>query len=75
MDTLHKMAPALLGSILLANEEKHESLKPSSASCGNGDIDSGVLEGGLRYGEITAISGASGTGKTTVSVTRDRGLP
>ncbi|KAL8639598.1 MAG: hypothetical protein Q9228_003380 [Teloschistes exilis] len=57
-------APPLSGSTLLANEEKHESSRPAPASCGNWAIDTGALDGGFRYGEITSIAGAKGTGKT-----------
>ncbi|KAL9581339.1 MAG: hypothetical protein Q9212_003960 [Teloschistes hypoglaucus] len=57
-------APPLSGSTLLANEERHESSRPAPASCGNGAIDRGALDGGFRYGEITSIAGAKGTGKT-----------
>lgn len=67
MNSFHEAAPALLGSTLLQSEEKHESLKPPPASCGSRDVDVGVLEGGFRYGEVTAIAGANRTGKTAVS--------
>ncbi|KAL8719957.1 MAG: hypothetical protein Q9225_003105 [Loekoesia sp. 1 TL-2023] len=67
MSGLAEAAPALLGSTLLANEEKHESTKPASASAGNRLIDEEVLDGGFRYGEITSIAGAIGTGKTTLA--------
>ncbi|KAI4116026.1 MAG: hypothetical protein LQ345_003488 [Seirophora villosa] len=67
MSSFHEAAPALLGSALLRNEEKHESLQPTPASCGSCDVDVGALEGGFRYGEVTAIAGANGTGKTTLA--------
>ncbi|KAL8967055.1 MAG: hypothetical protein Q9197_005640 [Variospora fuerteventurae] len=67
MSNFHEAAPALLGSTLLQSEEKHESLKPPPASCGSPDVDVGVLEGGFRYGEVTAIAGANRTGKTALA--------
>lgn len=67
MASLHGATPALLGSTLLANEEKHESLRPTAASCGNEAIDREALDGGFRYGEITCIAGVPKTGKTLVS--------
>lgn len=67
MNGIAEAAPALLGSTLLANEEKHECTKPASASAGNRSVDGAVLNGGFRYGEITSVAGAIGTGKTTVS--------
>ena len=68
MTSSGETAPALLGSTLLANEEERESTRPDSASSGNRSIDAEVLDGGFRYGEITSIAGASGSGKTTVSI-------
>ena len=68
MDNLHEAAPALLGSTLLANEEKLDSSKPGPVSSGNDTIDEQALDGGFRYGEITSVAGANGTGKTLVSL-------
>ncbi|KAI4122773.1 MAG: hypothetical protein LQ338_005613 [Usnochroma carphineum] len=59
--------PAFLGSTLLANEERLESLTPPPVSCGHRDIDIETLDGGFRYGEVTSIAGVSGTGKTTLA--------
>ncbi|KAL8763635.1 MAG: hypothetical protein Q9184_000635 [Pyrenodesmia sp. 2 TL-2023] len=67
MDELGVTAPVLLGSTLVVNEEEHEHLKPLLASCGSRDIDLEVLEGGFRYGEVTTVAGAPGTGKTTLA--------
>ncbi|KAL8683111.1 MAG: hypothetical protein Q9186_000925 [Xanthomendoza sp. 1 TL-2023] len=60
-------APPLLGSTLLAIAEKQALLQPSPASSGNHAIDTEALDGGYRYGEITCIAGASGTGKTLLA--------
>ncbi len=67
MDALAAIAPVLIGSTLLPSEEEQERRKPPPVSCGSRDIDLDALEGGFRYGEVTAIAGAPGTGKTTVS--------
>ncbi|KAL8728872.1 MAG: hypothetical protein Q9166_005112 [cf. Caloplaca sp. 2 TL-2023] len=64
MNNSHEAAPALLGSTLLANEEKLGTSRPRPVSSGNKAIDTQALEGGFRYGEIASIAGASGTGKT-----------
>ncbi|KAL8659467.1 MAG: hypothetical protein Q9226_000426 [Calogaya cf. arnoldii] len=61
---LHEPAPALLGSTLLVNEEKLDASKPSPLSSGLDTLDREALDGGFRYGEITSVAGASGTGKT-----------
>ncbi len=42
-------------------------LRPSFLSSGLDTLDREALDGGFRYGEITAVAGASGTGKTLVS--------
>lgn len=60
-------APGLLASTLLAAAEAHAKTRPSSASSGLNIIDDLALHGGFRYGEITSIAGASGSGKTLVS--------
>lgn len=62
----HKAATGFLGSSLLTLARAHESLKPAPASSGSTILDEAALEGGIRYGEITSIAGASGTGKTLV---------
>lgn len=67
MCNLHQPALALLGSTLLANEERLDMLRPSFLSSGLDTLDREALDGGFRYGEITAVAGASGTGKTLVS--------
>ena len=61
-------APPLLGSNLLAAARAHEDIRPPPASSGSAALDEGALSGGFRYGEITSIAGASGTGKTQVSL-------
>lgn len=61
-------APPLLGSNLLAAARAHEDTRPTPASSGSAALDEGALSGGFRYGEITSIAGASGTGKTLVSL-------
>lgn len=67
MCDLREPAPALLGSTLLANEEKLDLSRPSPLSSGLDTLDREALDGGFRYGEITAVAGANGTGKTLVS--------
>lgn len=67
MCNLQEPAPALLGSTLLANEEMLDMLRPSPLSSGLDTLDREALDGGFKYGEITAVAGASGTGKTLVS--------
>ena len=59
-------APPLLGSNLLVSAQAHESDRPLPANSGSATIDQDTLDGGFRYGEITSIAGASGTGKTLV---------
>ena len=64
-----KDVPATPGTIainLLALAEAHEQLQPAPASSGSSILDEAALEGGLRYGEITSIAGASGMGKSLV---------
>lgn len=61
-------APPLLGSSLLASAKAHEKARPLPASSGSATIDQNALDGGFRYGEITSIAGASGTGKTLVGL-------
>ena len=61
-------APPLLGSTLLKLAENEDGRRPSPASCGCAAIDQMALEGGFRYGEITSIAGAAGTGKTLVRI-------
>ena len=60
--------PALpmLASNLLASARAHEKARPLPASSGSATIDQNALNGGFRYGEITSLAGASGTGKTLV---------
>ncbi|KAL8759645.1 MAG: hypothetical protein Q9199_000606 [Rusavskia elegans] len=64
MGDLREPAPALLGSTLLANEEKLDLSRPSPLSSGLDTLDREALDGGFRYGEIAAVAGANGTGKT-----------
>ena len=59
-------APGLLASTLLAAAEAQARTRPSSASSGLNVIDDLALYGGFRYGEVTSIAGASGSGKTLV---------
>ena len=59
-------APGVLGSDLLVAAIAHEKLKPRPVSSGCPWVDEAVLAGGFRYGDITSIAGASGTGKTLV---------
>ena len=66
MSTTPDAAPPLLGSNLLASAQAHEKTRPQPASSGSATIDQDALEGGFRYGEISSIAGASGTGKTLV---------
>ena len=63
-------APPLLGSNILAAARAHENTRPTPASSGSVALDEGALSGGFRYGEITSIAGASGTGKTLVSLNK-----
>ena len=66
MNAPAEVAPALLGSTLLVAAESHERLRPRPASSGSAVVDEAALDGGFRYGEITALAGATGTGKTLV---------
>lgn len=59
-------APGLLASTLLAAAEAQAKTRPSSASSGLNIIDDLALYSGFRYGEVTSIAGASGSGKTLV---------
>jgi len=58
-------AQPVLGSTLLATAlaKTEPELAPASTSCHTLDT---ALHGGFRYGEITSLAGASGTGKTLV---------
>ena len=60
-------APPILGSTLLAaalaRSRSHPALPPLCT--GYPSIDT-ALDGGLRFGEITSVAGASGMGKTLV---------
>ena len=67
-------APAILGSSLLSAAKEHEKQNHVAAISGSATIDEKPLEGGFRYGEITSIAGASGTGKTLVSLKIDTQL-
>ncbi|KAL8787902.1 MAG: hypothetical protein Q9213_001929 [Squamulea squamosa] len=67
METFQDAAPPLLGSTLLANEVKLDISRPRPVSSGNNTIDKAVLDGGIRYGEITSVAGANGTGKTLLA--------
>ena len=68
MSVTAQPAPPLLGSNLLAAARAHESTRPTPASSGSAALDEGALSGGFRYGEITSIAGASGSGKTLVGL-------
>ena len=68
MSSSPQAAPPLLGSSLLAAARAHENARPAPASSGSAAIDRDALDGGFRYGEITAIAGASGTGKSLVGL-------
>lgn len=59
-------APAQLASALLEAALSRNESTPTPASSGLDEIDTVALHGGFRYGEITSIAGASGTGKTLV---------
>ncbi|KAL9628962.1 MAG: hypothetical protein Q9204_005551 [Flavoplaca sp. TL-2023a] len=67
MRSLPEPAPPTLGSTLLGYEEKLDMWKPSPLSSGLDTVDTEALDGGLRYGEITAVAGANGTGKTSLA--------
>ncbi|MCJ1468400.1 hypothetical protein MMC07_007028 [Pseudocyphellaria aurata] len=60
----NQAAPGVLASTLLAAAEGIVKTWPSSASSGIKTIDDLALHGGFRYGEVTSIAGASGSGKT-----------
>ncbi|KAL8714169.1 MAG: hypothetical protein Q9220_001898 [cf. Caloplaca sp. 1 TL-2023] len=68
MGGLDEAAPVTLGSVLLANEESLVRSGPSPVGVGNHVIDTEAMDGGFRYGEVTSIAGASGTGKTEVAL-------
>lgn len=57
-------APPFLASTLLSIAQSHVKSRPPPASAGLFAVDDLALEGGFRYGEITSIAGATGTGKT-----------
>lgn len=59
-------APGQLASVLLEAALLKKRSTPAPASSGLDKIDSAVLHGGFRYGEITSIAGVSGIGKTLV---------
>ena len=59
-------AYATLGSILHARATHSPRTIRRYATTGCSNIDAGPLDGGLRYGEITTVAGASGAGKTLV---------
>ncbi|SLM35598.1 dna repair protein rad51 homolog 2 o35719 [Lasallia pustulata] len=59
-------APAQLASALLEAALSRNESTPTPASSGLDEIDTVALHGGFRYGEITSIAGASGTGKTLI---------
>ena len=65
---------AILGSRLLTAAKENEKIRSSPASSGSAAIDRRVLDGGFRYGEISLVSGLSGTGKTLVSVSLMSGV-
>ncbi|KAL8772982.1 MAG: hypothetical protein Q9209_002002 [Squamulea sp. 1 TL-2023] len=67
MEISQDAAPPLLGSTLLASELKLDISRPCPVSSGNDTIDKAVLDGGFRYGEITSVAGANGTGKTLLA--------
>lgn len=58
-DLNDKTAPPL-GSTLLALDEPCYRLRPLPASTGLASLDVLALDGGLRYGELTSVAGASG---------------
>lgn len=62
---LQTPAPVVGASLLRAALSRQTHL-PERLSSGSAAIDDQALGGGFRYGEITAIAGAHGTGKTTV---------
>ena len=59
-------ASSHLGTNLLRATE-HRTWHATAASCGSVLLDEVVLGGGFRYGELTSIAGASGTGKSTLA--------
>ncbi|MCJ1436757.1 hypothetical protein MMC27_006139 [Xylographa pallens] len=60
-------AQPILGSTLLATAlaNTNPKLAPASTSCATLDT---ALHGGFRYGEITSLAGASGMGKTLITL-------
>lgn len=69
MADINGPAPGLVASTLLTTAEAHERNRPGPVGTGVTSIDQQALSGGFRYGEITSIAGASGTGKTLVCST------
>ena len=61
--------PQLGHNVLAAAESFIKSPPPRSATTGCARIDEQVLKGGFRYGEVTSVAGAAGSGKTLVSCT------
>lgn len=66
MTDINRPAPGFDASTLLAAAEAHEKTRPLPVGTGISSIDNQALGGGFRYGEITSIAGASGSGKTLV---------
>ena len=66
MEAQTPTATPVLGSSLLGAALSHRSHLPEPLSSGSAFMDDQALRGGFRYGEITSIAGAHGTGKTTV---------
>ena len=60
------LASSHLGTNLLRVAEQR-TWHATAASCGSVLLDEVVLGGGFRYGELTSIAGASGTGKSTMA--------
>lgn len=61
-----RIAPGILGCILLSNDLKHLKTRPAPASSGCTALDTLALDGGFRYGEITSIASAKSMGKSLV---------
>ncbi|MCJ1284195.1 hypothetical protein MMC26_003526 [Xylographa opegraphella] len=60
-------AQPILGSTLLATALAKTKLRVSPASTGCATIDA-AIHGGFRYGELISLAGASGMGKTLISL-------
>ena len=65
-------ATPILASSMLDHALLNVASGPKVVKTGCRAIDHGALESGFRYGEVTAIAGGGGTGKTIVRPPTDK---